>query len=81
MAARKPSIPRRAKGKSTKKCAVKRPCKANARDEKYLRSLGERRLKALAKSRGKRAPKVSVAEAVRVGRKRLASIRKYNKKR
>lgn len=63
------------------KCSKKRPCKASARSPGYLLDLGKRRVKALAKSRKKKPKKHTAAELKRIGRKRLASIRKYNKKR
>ncbi len=62
------------------KCSKKKPCKASARSKTYLGSLGRRTHKARAKSRGKRAKPITGAQAVRIGRKRLASIRKYSKK-
>jgi hypothetical protein len=79
------------KRKSTRKgavrrmkgCSKKRPCKASARSPGYVLGLGKRRVKALAKSRGKKVSyaKYTQAELKKIGRARLKSIRKYNKKR
>lgn len=66
-----------------KGCSKKRPCVASAKSPGYLEGLGKRRVKALAKSRGKKAnySRYTKAELRKIGRGRLKSVRKYNKKR